>query len=122
MALREIRPMIWTKELKETVVFYTEKLGFTCGEYNKFCGWAAFHRDNIEIMAALPNEHFSFERPVFTGAFYIYTDQVDKIWEELHGKVQICYAIENFEYRMREFAIFDNNGYILQFGQKLSDV
>ncbi|NHQ72651.1 bleomycin resistance family protein, partial [Elizabethkingia miricola] len=28
-----------------------------------------------------------------------------------------CYNIEDFPWQMREFAIYDNNGYILQFGQ-----
>jgi len=31
--------------------------------------------------------------------------------------VRICYPIETFEYGMREFAIYDNNGYLLQFGE-----
>jgi hypothetical protein len=32
---------------------------------------------------------------------------------------RICYLIETFEYGTREFAIYDNNGYVLQFGQEL---
>jgi hypothetical protein len=28
--------------------------------------------------------------------------------------------MEDFHYGMREFAIFDNNGYLLQFGQPLA--
>jgi hypothetical protein len=30
--------------------------------------------------------------------------------------VKIAYPMEDFEYGMREFAIYDNNGYMLQFG------
>ena len=33
--------------------------------------------------------------------------------------VRVCYPIEDFDYGMREFAIFDNNGYLLQFGQEI---
>jgi len=36
----------------------------------------------------------------------------------LKDKVRVCYPLENFEYGMREFAIYDNNGYLLQFGQE----
>ena len=36
-------------------------------------------------------------------------------------KQTIVYPIENFYYVMREFAIRDNNGYILQFGQEITD-
>ena len=35
-------------------------------------------------------------------------------------KVKVVYPIENFEWEMREFAIYDNNGYMLQFGQDIT--
>lgn len=34
---------------------------------------------------------------------------------EIHG-----YPIENFNYGMREFVIYDNNGYVLQFGEAVA--
>jgi hypothetical protein len=37
----------------------------------------------------------------------------------LKDHARVCYPIEDFHYGMREFAIFDNNGYLLQFGQPL---
>jgi hypothetical protein len=30
--------------------------------------------------------------------------------------VKFAYPLETFEYGLREFAIYDNNGYMLQFG------
>jgi len=39
----------------------------------------------------------------------------------LKDKVEVCYGIENFHYGMREFAIYDNNGYLLQFGQDVAE-
>jgi hypothetical protein len=36
------------------------------------------------------------------------------------SRARICYPIDNFEYGMLEFAIYDNNGYLLQFGQPLT--
>jgi uncharacterized glyoxalase superfamily protein PhnB len=78
------------------------------------------HRDDVEIMIATPNEHTPFDKPAFTGSFYINTDNVDEVWKTLKDKTNIVYNIENFEWGMREFAIDDNNGYILQFGQEIS--
>ena len=43
----------------------------------------------------------------------------EQIWERLKDKTNVCYPIETFEYGMREFAIYDNNGYLLQFGQEI---
>jgi len=117
MQFKILRPILWTEALDQTITFYTEILGFTCGERNEEWGWAALHRDEVEIMLARPNEHTHFERPQFTGSFYTQVDDVDTLWAELKPKARVCYEIENFEWGMREFAIYDNNGYILQFGQ-----
>jgi catechol 2,3-dioxygenase-like lactoylglutathione lyase family enzyme len=116
--LNAITPMFWTKEVKETVAFYTEVLGFECGVFEE--GWAVLLRDEIEIMLSYPNAHLPFEGPHFTGSFYINASNVDELWESWKDKCDICYGIENFEYGMREFAIYDNNGYILQFGQPVN--
>ena len=115
-----IRPMIWTSELDETIRFYVTVLGFTCREYNTEWGWAALQKDAAEIMLARPNEHTPFEKPMFTGSFYINVDDVDALWDTLKDKCRICYEIGDFEWQMREFAVYDNNGYLLQFGQEIS--
>ena len=115
-----IRPMIWTDKLEETIEFYVNTLGFICGEYNKDWNWASLHKDEAEIMMAAPNEHTVFEKPIFTGSFYINVDQVEELWSNLKDKCKICYEIEDFPWGMREFAIYDNNGYTLQFGQDIS--
>lgn len=120
MQMLFIRPMIWTEALDETVAFYTGNLGFTCAAYNADWGWASLYRDNVGIMVARPNAHTPFEKPLFTGSFYLTVADVDALWEELRDKARICYPIEDFEYGMREFALYDNNGYLLQFGQEIA--
>lgn len=119
MKLQPIVPMIWTSELQETIDFYCNILGFTCGNKNDDWGWATIHRDQCELMIAIPNEHTPFEKPSFTGTFYIKTDDVDGLWNEIKSKVKVVYDIEEFEWGMREFAIYDNNNYMIQFGQDL---
>jgi len=47
---------------------------------------------------------------------------VADLWEDLKTKAKICYGIETFEWRMREFAICENNGYILQFGEPIDNI
>jgi uncharacterized glyoxalase superfamily protein PhnB len=44
---------------------------------------------------------------------------VDALWDELKDKVKVAYDIEDFDWGMREFAIYDNNSYMIQFGQDL---
>jgi uncharacterized glyoxalase superfamily protein PhnB len=44
---------------------------------------------------------------------------VDALWAQLRERIDVVYPIENFDYGMREFAIRDINGYVLQFGQEI---
>jgi len=110
MKFQPIIPMIYSNELQETIDFYVNNLGFVCGNYSEEWGWEALHKDSAELMIAKPNEHTSFDKPAFTGTFYIKTDSVDELWEKLKDKVKIVYPLESFEWGMREFAIQDNNG------------
>ena len=116
--LTSITPMFWTKEIKATVDFYVDVLGFECGALEG--GWAVLLRDGIEIMLSYPSPHLPFEVPTFTGSFYMNTTNVDELWDAWKDKCNICYPIDDFEYGMREFAIYDNNDYILQFGQPIN--
>jgi uncharacterized glyoxalase superfamily protein PhnB len=119
MKLENIRPMLAVTSIDETIRFYRDVLGFEC--VNQMDGWAALSRDNVEVMISLPNAHEPFEKPTLTGSIYFNTSDVDALWEQIKDKVSVVYPIENFFYGMREFAIRDNNGYILQFGQEISD-
>jgi uncharacterized glyoxalase superfamily protein PhnB len=122
MQFYELTPMLWVPDLKESVAFYTEILDFTCTEYSEEWQWAAISRDNAGLMLAKPNEHTLYKGSMFTGSFYFRVDDVDALWNGLKDKVEIVYAIDNFEYGMREFAIKDTNGFMLQFGQEISKV
>lgn len=113
-----LTPMLWTAEIPQTVDFYTEILGFECTLFEE--GWAVLERDGIEIMLAYPNAHVPYSGPQFTGSFYFNVTGVDELWEAWKGKCSICYDLDDFEYGMREFAIYDNNNYILQFGQPIN--
>lgn len=73
------------------------------------------------MMFAAPNEHTPFDHCSFTGSLYFNTINANDLWQQLRDKTKVCYSIEDFEYGMREFAIFDNNGYLLQFGENIND-
>lgn len=113
--------MLWTEDLAGSVDFYTAILGFTANEVNEAWGWASLSKDEVELMFARPNRHSSYEKIGFTGSFYFNSDNVDALWTELKDKVRVCYGIEDFEWGMREFAVYDNNGYLLQFGQQIAE-
>jgi uncharacterized glyoxalase superfamily protein PhnB len=47
-------------------------------------------------------------------------DNIDELWYSIKDKAEVCSEIETFEWGMREFAIFDNNGYSFQFAQDMT--
>ncbi|MBE9585767.1 VOC family protein [Mucilaginibacter sp. JRF] len=121
MKLTSLRPILWTEKFDETISFYVDMLGFIVSERNDDWGWASLYRDEVEIMLAKPNEHVLYAKIGFTGSFYLNTDDVEAFWLAVKDKVNICYPIETFDWGMREFAIYDNNGYILQIGQQVAE-
>lgn len=116
MKIAALVPILYTEHIKPTIEFYTTHLGFTCNNYDEETGWASLSNGDVELMLSTPNAHTGFTKPAFTGSFYFRTQDVDTLWERLKDAVQVCYPLENFEYGMREFAVYDNNGYLLQFG------
>jgi len=119
MPLNNLTPMLEVENMDETIEFYETILDFKCTE-RESSDWAIIQKDDVAIM--LSKRFFKDEFPItsMTGSLYIRTDDIDVIWQILKDKVTICYPIENFEYGMREFAIYDNNGYRLQFGQEIT--
>ena len=121
MTFTALSPMLWTDRLEETIDFYTRNLKFSCVEKNEDWGWASLQRDGIGIMLAKPNAQTPLHKPLFSRSLYIKTDQLNELWETLHTKAWVNYPIWNFDWGMMEFAIYDNNGYPIQFGQELED-
>lgn len=119
MKLERLTPMLYTKHLSETVKFYIDKLGFQCEELDEAAGWALVQKNDIQLMFSLPNVHLPFEKPHFTGSFYFKIQNAEQLWKELKEEVNIGYPLEVFEYGMKEFGIYDNNGYLLQFGEEV---
>jgi uncharacterized glyoxalase superfamily protein PhnB len=117
MTLLALTPMLRTPDLGGTISFYTDVLGFTLQGVSDAWGWASLERDGVEIMLSGMNAHEGDAGVRFTGSLYLRTEDVDGWWERLRGRARICYPLEAFPYGMREFGIYDNNGYLLQFGQ-----
>jgi len=121
MKLEALTPILYTEEVEATIKFYTTYFNFVCNSYDENIGWASLSSGNIELMLSKPNTHIAFTKPNFTGSFYFKTKDVDALWNTVKDKLNICYPLENFDYGMREFAVYDNNGYLLQFGQELNN-
>ena len=129
MKLIKLSPILWTKNLEETVSFYQSVLGFT--SRSNFPNFATLSRENVEIMFVVPQdepEDFKdsggtefFPAPALTGSLFIVTDQVDQLWARVKDKAVIKSSLANRAYLMRDFSLLDNNGYELVFGEDISE-
>ena len=119
MKQEAINPMLTTEDVKATVEYYTELLDFQCDSYDEDWGRACVSRDGLNIMFSMPDAFPPLEKTEFSGSLFIYADDVESIWEKIKDRVKICYPLESFSYGKREFGIYDNNGYLLKFGQAI---
>ncbi|HET6226161.1 MAG TPA: VOC family protein [Bacteroidia bacterium] len=128
--LKFLSPILWTKDLEQTISFYESVLDFK--KQTQFPNYVSLTKDNVEIMFVLPieepedckypnNKEEFFPRPQLTGSIYITTEKVDDLWEKVKGKVKIISTIADRQYWMRDFSISDNNGYELVFGEDISN-
>ena len=120
MRFNKIIPILYTKNLNKSIDFYLKILGFEFIITSCNNDWVILRLDDIELMLSNPNDHIPFHKSIFTGSFYIQTVHVDLIWDKLRDHPNISYPLETFDYGMKEFAILDNNGYLLQFGEEIS--
>ena len=121
MRFRELTPIIWTNQLQETADFYTKVLDFKLDNLDMEHGWGHLSKGGVQIMFSLPRKDPGFSEASFTGVFYIYVNGIDELWEKLHNTTTVCYPIDDHAYGMREFTIYDNNGYRLQFAQSINN-
>lgn len=122
MKVRHLFPMFETENLRQTIEFYTQILGFECrGMYPneaEVC-WASLWNGEFEIAFGLPNAHTNFEKPLLTGSIYLHVENIEEVWQKLKDKVEIVYPLEDMPYGMREFGIRDCNGYVLNLGENI---
>ena len=135
--MKKINPNLMVKDVKETVEFYQQKLGFKLimavpetqdGVLNKIpenkkVVYALVKNGDVEIMFQAEN---SFKKDVPTlkeatlGAsctFYIELENLEDFYKEIKNKVDVVKELFTTWYGMKEFYIRDNNGYILTFAE-----
>ncbi len=123
MQSQALSPILWTKNLSETISFYETVLGFK--SRSDFPNFASLCRDNAGIMVIVPtsepDDKDFFPKPFLTGSIYIFTQGVDEFWESIKNKATVKTPIADRQYLMRDFSIIDNNGYEIVFGGDISN-
>lgn len=114
---------LMVKNVKDTIEFYEQKLGFkaitTVPGDGDTLNFAILGRDKITLMLQ-EQQNLLAEYPTLqsgeivpTLTLFITVDDVKKMYDELKDKVKIAKDLHQTFYGKDEFAIFDNNGYVL---------
>lgn len=114
---------IMVKDVKETIKFYEEKLGFkkilSVPEEGEILNFAILNKDKISIMLQEQNNlieeypTLKTDKIVPTFTLFITVDDVIANYNNIKDKVKIAKELHKTFYGKDEFAIFDNNGNIL---------
>lgn len=119
MFLKSTTPVFWVDDVRKTIDHYVTVYGFDENAYSEESGWGEVGKHDIRIMFSTPPPGSHWEGPRFSGSVYIETDGVDIWWGFLKERAEVVYPVADFPYGMREFAIRDCNGYLLQIGEKI---
>lgn len=113
-----LTPMLQTEDIGATIAWYETVLGFQLiarlGD-----DWCHLRRDQAALMF-MRNAHLG--APSATATQYMVLDDVLGLHAEVKDCIPIEWGPERMAYGMLEFAVRDNNGYLLSFGQEMDEV
>lgn len=115
--LRQLRPVLWVADVQAAIAGYMNTLDLTQTAYREDLQRDEVEQDGVAVMLSQPNEHETYNGPQLRGSLYIFTNDVEALCRVLKDTPHVYYRLETFAYGMKEFAVKDGNGYILQCGQ-----
>jgi catechol 2,3-dioxygenase-like lactoylglutathione lyase family enzyme len=126
MMLNELIPMLSVTDLKRTMAFYCDRLGFrvinTFGDSEP--RWCMLERDKIRLMFNQPPREEMDELPRRAKDFqiyYFYPSDVAALHAELKSADLAVSELRVAIYGMKEFELRDPDGYWLWFGQSTAE-
>lgn len=116
----KIAPQFFTTDMKTTLAFYEEKLGFKCvGTWQDPPEYAIVERDGHRI-------HFRCAEPPTANPdkyadelldAYLFIEDADALFREYSARgVEFTRTLGNTPWNSREFAVKDCDGLLLAFG------
>lgn len=129
MQIKRLTPELIVKNIKESVDFYVNILGFkmTNSVGDGTLAWAnvMWPGSEVGLMFMTPEsmgeEITEFKTKSIGGSVvqYIEIDGLDELYEKIKDKVEIDAEKHTTFYGSREFSIKDNSGYVLMFSERI---
>ncbi len=112
-------PSLLVRDMPASLAFY-RKLGFEvtgCHPDSQQPTWAEVSRDGVALQFYTQPPAGTPPKPICSGTFYLFPEDVGALAEELRGKVEFAWGPEVMDYGMREFGVRDPDGYNLAFSE-----
>ncbi len=126
MRLKQLTPMLSVVDLKRTMAFYCDGLGFACtgkvGDPDPV--WCHLERDGVRLMFNQPPADAMSELPRRAKDFqilYFYPDDVVALHAVWKTKGLPVADLRVTVYQMKEFELRDPDGISLWFGQSTTE-
>ena len=121
--IRQIAPQFFTTDMKATLAYYKDKLGFECeGTWQDPPDYAIVARDNHRIhfrFAAAPRPNPDKYADELLDA-YLFIEDADALYAEYVARgVEFTRTLGNTPWQSREFVVKDCDGRLLAFGADL---
>jgi uncharacterized glyoxalase superfamily protein PhnB len=121
--IRQIAPQFFTTDMRATLVYYSEKLGFEClGTWNDPPVYAIVARDGQRI-------HFRLADPGTPNPdkyadelldAYLFIENADELYAEYAARgIEFTRPLGDTPWHSREFVVKDCDGRLLAFGADL---
>ncbi len=119
-----LEPVLPVNNLKETLDFYSEKLGFrvdwTWGDPLDHAGISIGNENDEHNHAHLQLSQVDGEIKPFGWLYFHVYENIDHLYKTYKANgVEFVSDLQDMPWGMREFNIRDINGYLLRFGQPL---
>ena len=138
MGIKKLAPNFAVQDIKKTVAFYYDVLGFKLEmavpedksgveqeltEKKEYI-YAMMSRDGVEVMFQR-TDSIGEDVPPLKGvplsasvSFYFEVEDISALYQEIKPKAEVVKELETAWYGMQEFYIKDCNGYILGFAER----
>lgn len=125
--IRKLTPNLIVSSVEQSLAFYCDVLGFaktaTVPDNSPFV-FAAVQSGSVEIFfnarAAAVEEYPALANMQIGGTLTLYMEVsgVERIYEELKGRVKVTMPLEKKFYGVTEFAFEDPDGYVITFAER----
>src|SRR5688572_29448348 len=95
---KRVLPALLVTDMRRALDFYVEVLGFVQTGYYPIESdpiRTEVRRDGVAIILFTEALHITGEEPAFTGTLYVFPESVDRLADELRGKVPFAWGPEN---------------------------